>query len=417
MNRFFKKIWNAIGRFLQTQKDYWNHLVLLFKREQYPTWLSQDFKSRYRMLTRLKIIDEERKKQIDHHLVMSCSRRLAKLSFDQARAHETVTIVYRTTILLFILFVGKVYQVAGINLHTLRSNDYPSAFFGYFHQFGFVIAFLLLYSLFIHFFVWKISFGRLSAFYIIVLVLSILYISLPFTSYKIYAFGLVGFHIIILAAMGSNGVIRRGYDRYIDNQHPETIIIFNVLFVMQKLDEGNLKSYYSKSMLVTRLEYVALYIEKYLYKLLKTSDEEANEWMMERTRLIASGIRDKKKWIYTPKPDTAKQLADKLADFLILFLRNEWDALERVETPKPSQKRNWIRQASTATQGLVFGLLPISILLLLQNTNIVTVHISDSIITIAVIWAIVSILWLDPLAKDKIGALKDAKDIIPSELT
>ena len=416
MNGFFKKIRNAIRHFWQTQEDYWKRLVLLFKREHYPTWLSRDFKSRYRMLTKLKIIDEERKKQIDGRLVMNCCRQLTKVSYDETRSFEIVIILYRTTMFFFILLVGKIYQAVGTSLHMWRSNVNPSTFLGYINEFSFAIAFLLLYSLFIHFWVWKISFGKPSTFYIIVLCLGALYMSLPFTSYKIYAFGLIGFHIIMLTTYGVIWSVSQLYRRYIIENYPETIIIYNLLLIMHRLDEGTLKNYRSKRTLIVRLEYVAMYVERYLYKLLRTSDEEANQWLMERTRLIASGIRDKKKWVYTPKPDTARQLADRLADFLVHFLHNEWDALERVETPKPSPRRSWIRQASINAQGLVFGLLPISILLFLQKTTIVSIHISDTVITIAIIWAIISILWLDPSAKDKIGALRDAKDIIPSEL-
>jgi hypothetical protein len=158
-----------------------------------------------------------------------------------------------------------------------------------------------------------------------------------------------------------------------------------------------------------------LYIEKYLYRLLKTADEETNKWILERTRQIAAGIRDKKKWVYTPKPDTAPQLAQGLADFLIHFLRNEWDLLERLELPKVSQKVSWVRRASATAQSIVFGLLPISVLFVLQKANMLSLRFSDSLFGIAILWAIISLLWLDPAAKDKIGALKDTTGILPSK--
>ena len=414
MNRIFERFRKKVLLLWSDLREDWKHFVLLFKREPYPTLLSEDLKRRYRLLTRLHIIDEERKKQIDQRLVMRYSRLITRLNFEEERLHAIVTSLYRTIMLVFILLVGKLYQMTGTTL--VRDIDpFPTTFIGYISEFGSVVVFLLLYSLFIFILARSVKFARLLILYVVALSLSIFYLSLPFTSYKVYAFGLVGFHTIILTAVVINRLITQRYERFFFDKTPESIIVFNILFVLHKLDEGSLKSFYSKPMFVTRLEYAALYMEKYIYKVLKTSDEETNQWIMERTRQIASGIRDKKKWVYTPKPDTAQYLAESLADFLIHFLRNEWDSLERVETPKVPQKRSWIMQSAAIARSLIFGLLPISILLLFQETSIVPVPFSDSMIGIAVIWAIVSLLWLDPSAKDKIGALKDATGILPSK--
>jgi len=416
MNRSFRRTWKSIKRFWQSRKDDWNELILLFKPEHYPTWLSREFRPRYRLLTELQIIDEERKQRIDHKLVSRCFRKLTKLYFDEERLHQLVTILYRSALFIFILSIGVIYRIAATKTKALGSILYPVNFLEYMREFGIVIAFLLLYSLLIYLIAPRMSFRQLLGLYMIVLSSAVVYLSVPFSTHKIYAFGLTGFHIIILTAIGLNQLIRRRYDHYIYNNCPEAIIVFNLLLVMRRLDQGSLKSFFSKPMLVTRLEYAALFIEKYIYKILKTSDEGTNLWIMERTRQIADGIREKKKWVYTPKPDTAQKLAESLADFLICFLCNEWDSLERVEITKASQKKmNWVMQSYTTAQNLTFGLLPLGILLFLQKTDLVAIPISDSIIGIAVIWAIVSLLWLDPSAKDKISALTDATGILPSK--
>jgi len=416
MNRSFRRTWKSIKRFWQSRKDDWNELILLFKPEHYPTWLSRDLRPRYRLLTELQIIDEERKQRIDHKLVSRCFRKLTKLYFDEERLHQLVTILYRSALFIFILSIGVIYRIAAMKTRALGSVLYPVDFLEYMREFGIVIAFLLLYSLLIYLIAPRMSFRQLLGLYMIVLSSAVVYLSVPFSTHKIYAFGLTGFHIIILTAIGLNQLIRRRYDRYIYNNCPEAIIVFNLLLVMRRLDQGSLKSFFSKPMLVTRLEYAALFIEKYIYKILKTSDDGTNLWIMERTRQIADGIREKKKWVYTPKPDTAQKLAESLADFLICFLCNEWDSLERVEITKASQKKmNWVMQSYTTAQNLTFGLLPLGVLLFLQKTDLVAIPISDSIIGIAVIWAIVSLLWLDPSAKDKISALTDATGILPSK--
>jgi hypothetical protein len=363
MNRVFKSFRNATIRFWSGQKDYWNHIYLLFRNEHYPTLLSRDIKERYRMLTNLKLIDQERKNEINSHMVMNYSRELARLNFDEERLHALLKIFYRITMFVYILFIGKVFQIAGISPpHGMLGSTYPSTFGGHIRAFGPVIAFLLLYSLFVYLVAKRISFSKLLIMYVMFLSLSLSYLSFPFSQYEAYALGLAGFHIIILTAIGLNILITKRYERFVVNKTPESIIVYNLLLVLHRLDDGSLNNYYSKRMFVTRLEYAALFMEKYIYKVLKTSDDEANQWIMEMTRQIAAAIRDKKKWVYTPKPDTAQHLAERLADFLIHFLRNEWDSLDRVEVPKLSQKTSGITQFLTTARSLIFGLLPISIL-------------------------------------------------------
>lgn len=401
MRNLINRIRKVVSRIISNQKDLWNYRILLFKPEHYPTLISQDVKERTKTFTQLKTIDKEQKSQIDLKVIRRYARRIAKLNFIEERLHFIRKTLYRFMALMFILFLGRIYYLPS----TIATPNYITEYLP-------VIASLLLYNVLFHFAqrMWSLKFHFL--FIVGVLAGGLIYLSNLSTGYRIYAFGLAGLQIILLVFIGIDYLISEWANRQINNKFPETIIVNNILIVMKKLDEGMLSNFYLKTMFVKRLEYAALYLEKYIYEHLKTTDELTNEWIKERTHQIASAIRDKKKWVYTPRPDTSLYLMRSLADFLIHFLRNEWDFLERVDMPKVAQRGIWKAQALALVRNLIFGLLPISTLLLLQYTKIVSKPFSDSIIGIATIWAIVNLLWLDPAIKDKLGAVKDVTGLV-----
>lgn len=409
MKSLVNRIRKMVSRFFTNQKEVWTHRILLFKPEHYPTLLSRDIKQRIQMLTSLKSIDEEQKSQIDLKLIKRYAKLLARLNFIEERWHSIRKLLYNMAFFGFILFIGNIYMSAGIiNLFKLYNVHFDFTILSYIMEFAPVIITLLLYRIAFDILSGIVSFRQRLLLIGIVLLGGMFYLTFPWTRYQIYFFGLFGLQIIVFVSIGIDTLISLWFDRRINNWHPETIVVYNILLVMQKLDEGLLSNFYVKNMFVTRLEYAAYYFENHIFHRLRTPDNETNEWIQERTRQIASALRDKKKWIYTPKPDTSQYLMKSLANFLIHFLRNEWDLLERLDMPKTSRKGIWKEQALTFTRNLIFGLLPIGTLLLLQYTKIVSTPFSDSVIGVATIWAIINILWLDPSAKEKINAVKDA---------
>jgi hypothetical protein len=411
MKTLAKRIKKAALRIFSNQRDLWTHIILLFRREHYPTLLSRDIKSRIRMFTSLKTIDLDQKNQINQDLIKRYAKRLAKLYFVEDRLIILRKAIYVAVVLIFILFIGKIYYAYEyplvFKIHNTTTSNYIKAFSP-------VMLFLMLYAACFNFLSDLMSF-RQHLFYIGSVLLGGLYFFTALKEeYRIYIFGLVGLQILLLFSLILNSFIRQWF-RQIDHKHPETIIVHNILLVMKKLDEGLLSNFYAKTMLVVRLEYAAFFFEKYMYQRLQTTDEQTNKWIKERTRQIATSLRDKKKWIYTPKPDTSQYLMRTLADFLIHFLRNEWDLLERLDIPQDAQRSGWKDQFLNVVRNLFFGVLPIATLLLLQYTKVVKTPFSDSVIGVAIIWAIVNFLWLDPATKDKVSTMKDVAGLVSSK--
>ena len=413
MNALLRSAKKSLQRFWLDQQANWKRLFLLFKPEPYPTLLSRDFKDRYRLLTNLHLIDEGRKQEIDAGLVMYCSRRLAKLNFDEERLHAIRKIAYDVAKMLFILLIGEFYRVTMMGLGIPIQPLPPiSSFFAYSRIFGPVIILLLLFIPLFSLLADRISFSQRLSIILAILAIGILLVPLRPSRYQILGFGLAGFQTISLISIGIDILIDQWYRQHIINNIPEAVIAYNLLLILKRLEDDGIKSFYAKRMFVTRLEHVAVFMEKHIFKRIRTSDERANLWMLERMQQIATAIRDKKKWIYTPKVDTTPHLATSLSGFLIHFLRNEWDALERSEVPTRLGKRDWVTWAGTTLRTLVLGLSPVGVLLVLRERNMLSMPFGESLIGIAIIWAIVSLLWLDPSAKDKINALKDATSII-----
>lgn len=413
MKIMVRRIKKVISRIMSNQKSLWGNRLLLFKPEHYPTRLSRDMKFRVRMFTRLQSIEPDQKRQIDLDLIKLYARRLAKLNFIEERLLVARKVIFFFVVLVVFLFMGKIYSAYSsyyeFGAYSISSNI---TFSDYIAEFAPAIIFLFIYGAAFNF-LSDIMSLRQHLFYIGIVSLGCLYyLSQSWDRYRIHVFGLVCLQILFLISMAVTLLIHEWFRRRINERHAETVIVHNILFVMKKLDEGLLSNLYSKTIFVNRLEYAALYLEKFTYQWLKTSDEETNIWIKERARQIASSIRDKKKWIYSPKADTSLYLMRSLADFLIHFLRNEWDLLERVDIPKVTQKVIWKTQVQELVRNLIFGLLPISTILLLQYTKIISKPFSDSIIGIAIIWAIINLLWLDPAMKDKLGAVKDVTGLM-----
>jgi hypothetical protein len=242
------------------------------------------------------------------------------------------------------------------------------------------------------------------------IVISFLYLSQK-TDYAVFAFGIAGIFSLLTISIAIDALIYSMTESYLCNHYAEGLVIHNILLILSHTDFPNDVQYSLdfKIKSTNRLEYAADEIENHLPKRLKTQNVKINAWFRMRCKEIAYALREKKKWILTPKPDTSEFFVRSLADFLIHFMQNEWDFLERMEVPQKSIKERIISQLWRILRVLVIGLLPIAILLWLQSEHLLTIDANE--IGIAVVWAIVNLLWIDPSAKDKITAVKDLTGI------
>jgi len=408
IKNFLKRASRKLKHSSEYQKKRRMQRKFLFKIEHYPTLLSQNIKERYHLLTKLKSIDEDVKSKINHGMVKDYAFRISILNLTEDRLHVLREWLYTIANICFVLSVGVAYLSFAELFFRFGGGNYYSSISNYALRITPVIAYLILYMAIFSFLASKITFTQQIFLEVFIITVGTYYFFNQWAGNRIFIFGVVGIEIIRSLSILIDTVIYIGFERHMRKYLQSEIIVYNILLVMHEIDNGFFSTLYFKNYLATRLEYAASYMENYIYLGLKTKDESVNVWTKEKTRQIASALRAKKKLIFLSKSDTSQKLMRSLSEFLIHFQNNEWSELERLEISEKSWRDNIKSQTPIIARNLLFGLLPLSILLLLPYLHIVAKPFSDSIIGIAILWAIVNLLWLDPSAKEKINAVKDA---------
>jgi hypothetical protein len=362
------------------------------------------------MFKELKSISTVKKRQIGNKLVRSFAVQLAYSSFLDKRLHEVRKMFYRLACVTFFLLVGvAAYQYQGYK--TLGGMTLVN----YIIRFGPTIVILFLsWSLF-EAFSRRVTFKQRLTLLAIALIASILYLTSSNTAFRITAFGLLGFFLLTVISIFIDTLISIWAEQRANRNYPQAIVTHNIVMVLYGIEkEKNLLSDLEfRKWCVQKLEYAATAIEIHIKRRLKTSDRDLNAWFNKTTCQIACSIREKKKCFYMPEPNTLERLTASLVKFLVNFLRNEWDSLEKADIPKTSMRDTWKTQLGLMLRTLIVGFLPIAILYFAQFSNIMTRPFNEYLISIAMLWALLNVLWaFDPSLRDKIGALKDTTTFI-----
>jgi hypothetical protein len=82
--------------------------------------------------------------------------------------------------------------------------------------------------------------------------------------------------------------------------------------------------------LAGRLEIIASCLQHNLPCRLQ-SDGATDDWLQKMTTQMAAALRDLKKWVLMPKPDTRRQFITRVAETFVHAATGEWDALARSE--------------------------------------------------------------------------------------
>jgi hypothetical protein len=394
-------------------KQYWTTLFKYFRREHYPTLIGQEAKSRYKIFRELKSISTAKKKQIGNKIIRSYSVKLAYVNFLEDRLHEVREFLYRFASIAFFFFIGlAAHKYLGYK--TLGGITPLS----YVIRFAPTILILFIIRNIFGAISRRITFGQRLLLLTFSLIITLIYMGSTYTAYRVLFFGVLGFLVITIVSIAIDTIILLWAERYVNQNHPQAIVTHNLLLVLSGIEKEDkrLSELEFRKWCAKRLEYAATAIEVHIQRRLRTSDRLLNDWFSERTYQIACAIRDKKKWVYMQKPDTAEKLTTSLAKFLVNFLSNEWDSLEKIDVPMKSWRDDWKAQLILAVRTLVVGFLPITILYATQFFRLVAQPFDEYVVSIAMFWALLNLLWaIDPTLRDKIGTLKDATGFISAK--
>lgn len=71
----------------------------------------------------------------------------------------------------------------------------------------------------------------------------------------------------------------------------------------------------------------------------RIGDAGSSFWIESEFRRVAAAIRDQKKWLLLPKPDTREQFWKASAAFFLSFVNCDWDGLPKLDSPRLSRKQ------------------------------------------------------------------------------
>ncbi len=164
------------------------------------------------------------------------------------------------------------------------------------------------------------------------------------------------------------------------------------------------------------LEHAALLIEHYLPYRLHSGEIMTDSWFKESMRQAAAALREKKKWLLTPKDDTWDNLLDVMTSTLECVVSGNWDALQRTEPAKitPSTVKHVIFNfLMKAFKTAIIAVLPALGFLAFQMSPLAVSGTVQGIIEVIVLlWVGVTFLWTyDPDVSAKFSLLKNMKDL------
>lgn len=153
-----------------------------------------------------------------------------------------------------------------------------------------------------------------------------------------------------------------------------------ILFDYGRQDEYMDKKYIRRLMdmtykrrLILKLEDTAKCIESYLPRWFHTGDVATDIWIEERFKQIAAALREKEKWLLTPKEDTYDYFITSIASTLLYFVEDNWDALELREPEKltrPPLRTSIVTFILNALKPILIAVLPVVGFIIFQHTSL-----------------------------------------------
>jgi hypothetical protein len=112
-----------------------------------------------------------------------------------------------------------------------------------------------------------------------------------------------------------------------ERRHPDTAIVDELLTACERLNAPEQRWHLtsSKREIFTHLDAAADIAENYLPGALNGREREFNQHINEQCAGIACGLRELKRWVLTPKPDTCHRLRQRLRFTLCCFANGVWD--------------------------------------------------------------------------------------------
>lgn len=239
----------------------------------------------------------------------------------------------------------------------------------------------------------------------------------PFVALSLTAafLGGLGLWVILVGVLLGEVAVKYFFSRRAAKIHPDSVVFDALLTTLVTAENDPWTALDTRWRLLRGLEEVADCIERDLPRRLPAGDATTASWVRVTLSEKASAIRALKRWVSTPKPDTAEHFAARIATTLTQVAADDWDALERVgaEAEGPGRVLDWRKRVAAWTRTGGTALTPAAVWWALQRSPLASKGPVAEYVAVGVgVWAVVTVLAeIDPLFGAKVGALKDASSV------
>jgi hypothetical protein len=220
-----------------------------------------------------------------------------------------------------------------------------------------------------------------------------------------------GLWLVLLAGLGTHAVASRRLDRWLEDDHPDVIVIHGLLACLGILDADRncLGALENRQRLADRFETMALCLGRQFGRF--DTRDPSDPWVSQTGRELAFAMRKLKRWVATPRLDTAEHLIVRLRSDLVHAAAGAWGHLERAAEeapPAPSRTRRWRDATVGAVRAIVVAALPFAVVWGAGAFGLGE-PLRGQLLVSAGIWAVLTILlYLDPGSTAQLAALRDA---------
>jgi hypothetical protein len=173
-----------------------------------------------------------------------------------------------------------------------------------------------------------------------------------------------------------------------------------------------------KKLVLKHMEMAATYLEDEIPRRLRSKDIITDDWFRRSMQQAAAALREKKKWILTPKEDSINHLINAITLTLTYIADGNWDALERREPEqisRPAYMHLFFSRLLSMLKTLFIGVFPIvGLTLIFQLTPITLPDTTRNIAFFAAfLWFGLTILInMDSQISTKLLLMKDVKSLM-----
>jgi hypothetical protein len=221
-----------------------------------------------------------------------------------------------------------------------------------------------------------------------------------------------GLWLVLLAWLGGSEGGKWGLDRWFEEDHPDVVVVDGLLTSLAIVDgdRGGFWLLDTRQRLADEFERMAACIERVFPRRFEARPA-ADPWVAQTARELAFALRRLKRWVATPRLDTAEHLITRLRVDLVHAAAGAWGHFERVAEeplPEPARAQTWRAGAVGAVRTIVIASLPLAAVWG-AGTYGLGEPLRTQLTVSAGAWAVLTILlYLDPNSSRQLAALRDA---------